>query len=434
MLTMCFRDSWAGRAFQRAMSAHVGQQTQNGTPSTKVNAVAEQIDLTSSDAINVDAADDNGAKDFSEEKGRDQSTTSGAGENGSNALSDQQNSPGKPDLFDTSLEGLNDAHRAILEEEKAMERDASTITDEMKEDILSLLRLCGIPWLEAPSEAEAQCAALEELGLVDGVVTEDSDAFVFGGRKVYKNFFDERKYVEAYFARDIERDLALKKHQLVALAMLLGGDYTDGVRGVGIVNGMEALRAFPVDDSAEGIAGGLTRFREWLDGFDDPGNDRESKRYLSNEALFRKKHRTARTRCAAPADFPSPAIINAYLKPVVDKSEAKFSWAKPDLPGLQHFCAEAMGWEQDETDRMVAPVLKVLESGSTQTRIESYFMRYEDNVMFAKVKSKRLQEVLEDIRGGEEAEDADDVATGGVGSEAPDACEGPKPKRRRRKK
>jgi 5'-3' exonuclease len=31
---------------------------------------------------------------------------------------------------------------------------------------------------------------LLELGLVDGVVTEDSDIFVFGGRKVYKASYE----------------------------------------------------------------------------------------------------------------------------------------------------------------------------------------------------------------------------------------------------
>lgn len=34
--------------------------------------------------------------------------------------------------------------------------------------------------------------------------------------------------MEAYFAKDIQKDLALGRSQLVALAMLLGGDYTDG--------------------------------------------------------------------------------------------------------------------------------------------------------------------------------------------------------------
>jgi len=418
--------SWAGRAFQRAISAHVGHQKQDVSPSK-----TEEIDLNAiDDVIDVDASSDNGAEDSTKVKGPDQSKR---GDNRNDLSPEQHYSPRKLELFETTLEGLNDAHDAILEEEKAMERDMSTITDEMKEDIVSLLRLCGIPWVESPSEAEAQCAALEELGLVDGVVTEDSDIFVFGGRKVYKNFFDEKKYVEAYFARDIKRDLALKKHQLVALAMLLGGDYTDGVKGVGIVNGMEALRAFPIGDSADGISKGLTKFREWLDGFGDPPVDDKDKCYMSKEALFHKKHKTARTRWVAPADFPSQAIINAYVKPVVDKSEVKFSWAKPDLGGLQQFCADTLGWEQAETNRVVNPVLKVIESGSKQTRLESYFMRYEDGITFAKVRSKRLKAVLEDIQGGVNARHADCVDADSVEAEKCDTDEGANPKKKRRR-
>ena len=59
----------------------------------------------------------------------------------------------------------------------------------------------GIPYIIAPMEAEAQCAFMELANLVDGVVTDDSDVFLFGARSVYKNIFDDRKYVETYFMK-----------------------------------------------------------------------------------------------------------------------------------------------------------------------------------------------------------------------------------------
>jgi DNA excision repair protein ERCC-5 len=54
-----------------------------------------------------------------------------------------------------------------------------------------MLDILGITYIIAPFEAEAQCATLEEMGLVDGVVTEDSDVFLFGGRKVYRGVFQD---------------------------------------------------------------------------------------------------------------------------------------------------------------------------------------------------------------------------------------------------
>jgi hypothetical protein len=412
--------SWAGRAFQRAISTLTTHPTHPDSNFETNQREVTAIDLTTDHDGTVDIShSDNPATGTGQEE---------------NYYSPAMNHSvhRKQVLFDTSLQGLTDAHNAIIEEEKTMERDMSSITDEMKADILELLQLCGIPWIESPSEAEAQCAALEELGLVDGVVTEDSDIFVFGGRKVYKNFFNEQKYVEAYFAKDIERDLALKKHQLVALAMLLGGDYTDGVKGVGIVNGMEILQAFPIDDSEDGVKVGLQRFREWLDGFEEPsldGYDDDVSHHSHKEYLFHKKHRSARTRWVAPVDFPSSGILNAYLKPVVDISETKFTWATPDLQCLQSYCAETIGWESAETDRVVNPVLKVLESGSKQTRIESYFMKYEDGIKFANIRSKRLKAVLTDIQRGED-ENEQDIAEHDVIVADEDA----KPKKKRRKK
>lgn len=59
-------------------------------------------------------------------------------------------------------------------------------TTDMYGDCQELLQLFGLPYIIAPSEAEAQCAWLDANGLVDGVVTDDNDVFLFGAKHVYR--------------------------------------------------------------------------------------------------------------------------------------------------------------------------------------------------------------------------------------------------------
>ena len=74
----------------------------------------------------------------------------------------------------------------LTEEYRRHIRYADEPTPEMYAEVQELLTIFGIPYIIAPMEAEAQCAFLEKEGLVDGVVTDDSDAFLFGARKVYR--------------------------------------------------------------------------------------------------------------------------------------------------------------------------------------------------------------------------------------------------------
>ena len=136
------------------------------------------------------------------------------------------------------------------------------IHPQMYTECQELLQLFGLPYIIAPTEAEAQCAYLERQGLVDAVITDDNDVFLFGAETVFRRLFQERQWVEEYRMSDVSRELGLTRDDLVRMALLLGSDYTEGVQGVGIVNAVEVLRAFPGDE-------GLAKFKEWMRGPDE---------------------------------------------------------------------------------------------------------------------------------------------------------------------
>ena len=65
---------------------------------------------------------------------------------------------------------------------------------------------------------------------------------------VYRNIFEGKKYVEEYRVQDVESELGMTRDKLIQLALLLGSDYTEGVAGIGIVNAVEIVNAFPNEE------------------------------------------------------------------------------------------------------------------------------------------------------------------------------------------
>ena len=63
--------------------------------------------------------------------------------------------------------------------------------------------------------------------------------------------------IQAYFLKDIEVELGLDQASLIAMAYLLGSDYTDGVKGIGIVNSMEIIQAFMRNPEQEVVIGSI---------------------------------------------------------------------------------------------------------------------------------------------------------------------------------
>ncbi|KZV55876.1 hypothetical protein F511_15726 [Dorcoceras hygrometricum] len=324
-----------------------------------------------------------------------------------------------------------------------------------------LLQMFGLPYIIAPMEAEAQCAYMDFLNLVDGVVTDDSDAFLFGARSVYKNIFDDRKYVETYLLKDIENELGLNREKLINMALLLGSDYTEGVSGIGIVNAMEVVNAFPEKT-------GLHEFREWIESPDptilrnfngqegDKSKGKGSKHHGTQSCsssnaeerscdkevevmkeIFMDKHRNVSKNWHIPPSFPSDAVISAYTSPQVDKSSESFLWGKPDLFALRKLCWEKFGWGSSKADELLLPVLKEYNKHETQMRLEAF---YTFNERFAKIRSQRIKKAVKGITGNKPSELMDEempqrsrigkkrkakpseleAVTSGTGSEEPD--------------
>jgi len=256
--------------------------------------------------------------------------------------------------------------KQLRNQQKKDRRDADEVSHTMITECQALLRLFGLPYITAPMEAEAQCAELVNLGLVDGVVTDDSDIFLFGGTRVYKNMFNSNKFVECYLSSDLEKELSLSRDKLIEFAHLLGSDYTEGLPGIGPVAALEIISEFPSAD-------GLQEFRDWW--FDVQHNNRPKE--ADSKSPFRKKfRRTQATKLFLPPGFPSPAVTEAYLKPDVDSTPEPFQWGVPDLDNLRSFLMATIGWTQERTDEVLVPVIKDMnrrEAQGTQSNITRYF-------------------------------------------------------------
>ncbi|ORY04915.1 PIN domain-like protein [Basidiobolus meristosporus CBS 931.73] len=261
---------------------------------------------------------------------------------------DQENSEFAQFVSALKNKDIDSVHRELENEVQELnsqikrgQRDVSNPNNNMIADIQDLLRLFGIPYVVAPMEAEAQCAELLKLSLVDGVVTDDSDVFLFGATKIYRNMFNQAKFVECYQSSDLEREMKLDQEKLISLAYLLGSDYTEGVSGIGVVNAMEILNEWSGEE-------GLERFRDWW-------KDLTS---ISTDSPVRKKLRNILKKCYIPSSFPDRRVREAYINPMVDDSDQKFQWGIPDLDGLRGYMQDKLRWPESKTDETLIPIIK----------------------------------------------------------------------------
>jgi flap endonuclease-1 len=136
--------------------------------------------------------------------------------------------------------------------------EASTVLrGDLVSDSKELLDAMGIPWVDAPSEGEAQASTMASEGTVEAVASQDHDSLVFGAPVLVRNVTISGKrrlpskgivinvVPERIRLSDVLAHTGLSREQLVDFAILLGTDFNpDGFPGVGPARALKYLRNY----------------------------------------------------------------------------------------------------------------------------------------------------------------------------------------------
>lgn len=290
-----------------------------------------------------------------------------------------------------ATEGLEEAKETgTAEDVEKFSRRTVRVTREHNAECQKLLKLMGIPYLIAPTEAEAQCAVLARAGKVYAAASEDMDTLCFDSPILLRHltFSEQRKEPvqevhlgkvleglnmdrkQVHNAKDIlfsiKNDAAnIFSIKFVDLCILLGCDYLDPIPKIGPNTALKLIREY----------GSLEKVVEYIE------NDKKSKYTL-------------------PEDWPYKDARDLFFEPDVRSADdplCNFKWEKPDLDGLVQFLVNEKGFSEDRVRGGAAKLEKNLKS-SQQARLEGFFKPVPKTEEEQKAHKRKLEEKNEEAK------------------------------------
>jgi len=151
----------------------------------------------------------------------------------------------KEEAFQKYLEAVNKGDFIAA---KKYAKQAMSVTDELVKTAKQLLRLFGVPIIEAPHDGEAQAAFIVNNNDAFAVSSPDYDSFLFGANKVVRNLkmaAQKKEVPMIYELEELLSKLNITREQLIDIALLLGTDYNPGgVPGIGPKKALEIIRKY----------------------------------------------------------------------------------------------------------------------------------------------------------------------------------------------
>jgi len=235
-----------------------------------------------------------------------------------------------------ALEKAEEAGAA--EDVEKFSRRLVKVTKQHNEECKQLLKLMGIPYVDAPCEAEAQCAALVKAGKVYATGTEDMDALTFGSGVLLRHltFSEARKMpIKEFHLDKLLLEMGVSMDEFIDLCILLGCDYCDSIRGIGPKRAVDLI-----------------------------------KQHKNIESIL--KHLDAK-KYTVPDDWPYQEARELFKNPeVTDPKELELKWGEPDEDGLVKFMVEEKAFNEERIRNGCKKLMKA-KSTSTQGRLDTFF-------------------------------------------------------------
>mmetsp|Transcript_18698 Transcript_18698/g.29665 ORF Transcript_18698/g.29665 Transcript_18698/m.29665 type:complete len:401 (+) Transcript_18698:2-1204(+) len=221
-----------------------------------------------------------------------------------------------------------------------MQKRTVKVTKQHVKEVQDLLTFMGVPWFQAPGEAEAQASRMCAQGVVYGTGTEDMDALTFGTRRLVRHLTDPEARKKPVMEFDLEKVLKgmdVTMEQFIDICILCGCDYCPSIRGIGPKRAVEFIRKYKnIETMVEKL--------------------KSDEKYKIPEDWEYKKARDL---------FKNPDVTNKEHLP-------KFEWKAPMEQELTQFLVDRMNFGMDRVKKAVER-LKACKGKSAQRRLDSFF-------------------------------------------------------------
>lgn len=206
-----------------------------------------------------------------------------------------------------------------------LQKKAVSVSHIQMQECKEIVKLLGIPIIEAPEEADSQCAQLVKDGIADYVASEDMDILTFGTPKLIRKL-SSKPMVTEYNLSQILSELGLSQIQFIELCILLGCDYTDTIGKVGPKKAYELIKTYGSIDEMLAL---------------DPG-------FAEN------------TKYQIPPNFKYGESVQYFTNPPVNPiTKQMITWTKPDYPAL----SELLKTKYEYSDENIQKLVGVLQGG-----------------------------------------------------------------------